>query len=72
MSAAAEPAPAEATAVTRRRLFRRGPWEAGAIALIGTGVVMLMQPVSLTLYSYSFVTILAGTLGFVIVSHFPD
>jgi len=24
------------------------------------------------LYSYSFVTILAGTLGFVIVSHFPD
>jgi hypothetical protein len=26
----------------------------------------------LSLYSYSFVTILAGTLGFVIVSHFPD
>jgi hypothetical protein len=26
----------------------------------------------LNLYSYSFVTILAGTLGFVIVSHFPD
>ena len=55
-----------------RRLFRRGPWEAAAIALIIAGVVMLMQPFSLTLYSYSFVTILAGTLGFVIVSHFPD
>ena len=40
--------------------------------LIGLGVVMLMQPVFLLLYSYSFVTILAGTLGFVIVSHFPD
>ena len=40
--------------------------------LIGLGVVMLMQPFSLNLYSYSFVTILAGTLGFVIVSHFPD
>jgi len=26
----------------------------------------------LNLYSYSFVTIRAGTLGFVIVSHFPD
>ena len=55
-----------------RRFFRRGPWEAGAIALIGIGVVMLMQPFSLNVYGYSFVTILAGTLGFVIVSHFPD
>ena len=55
-----------------RRFFRRGPWEAGAIALIGIGVVMLMQPFSLSLYGYSFVTILAGTLGFVVVSHFPD
>ena len=42
-------------------------------AVMGTiGVVMLMQPVSITLYGYSFVTILTGTLGFVIVSHFPD
>jgi hypothetical protein len=72
MSAAAEPTQSKATTVARRRLFRRGPWEAGAIALIGAGVVMLMQPISLTLYSYSFVTILAGTLGFVIVSHFPE
>jgi hypothetical protein len=52
--------------------LRRAPCEAVAIALIGLGVVMLMQPLSLNLYSYSFVTILAGTLGFVIVSHFPD
>jgi hypothetical protein len=54
------------------RLLRRGPCEAVTMTLIGTGVVMLMQPFSLDLYSYSFVTILAGTLGFVIVSHFPD
>ena len=54
------------------RLLRRGPCEAITMALIGTGGVMLMQPFSLDLYSYSFVTILAGTLGFVIVSHFPD
>lgn len=52
--------------------LRRGPCEAAAMALIGLGVVMLMQPVSLDLYSYSFVTILGGTLGFVIFSHFPD
>ena len=55
-----------------KRWFRRGPWEAGATALIGLGIVMLMQPFSLELYGYSFVTILAGTLGFVVVSHFPD
>ena len=54
------------------RLLRRGRCEAVAMALIGVGVVMLMQPFSLDMYSYSFVTILAGTLGFVVVSHFPD
>ena len=62
----------QSTTSFTRRIFRRGPWEAGAIALIGIGVVMLMQPISITLYAYSFVTILTGTLGFVIVSHFPD
>ncbi len=55
-----------------KRWFRRGPWEAGATALIGLGIVMLIQPFSLDLYGYSFVTILAGTFGFVVVSHFPD
>ena len=38
--------------------LRRGPCEAVAMALIGLGVLMLMQPLSLNLYSYSFVTIL--------------
>jgi hypothetical protein len=52
--------------------LRRGPCEAAAMILIGLGVVMLMQPFSVQLYSYSFITILVGTLGFVIVSHFPD
>jgi hypothetical protein len=53
------------------RLFRRGPWEAAAIALIVVGVVMLMQPFSLTLYGYSFATVLLGTVMFVVVSKFP-
>jgi hypothetical protein len=52
--------------------LRRGRCETVAMILIGLGIVMLMQPLFLSLYSYSFVTILAGTLGFVIVSHFPD
>ena len=55
-----------------RGIFRRGPWENAATALIGIGVVMLMQPFLLSLFTYSFVTILAGTLMFVVVSHFPD
>ena len=54
------------------RYFRRGPWENAATAAIAAGVVMLMQPFSLTLFGYSFAVILAGTVGFVIVSHFPE
>ena len=54
------------------RWFRRGPWEIAAMTAIGIGILMLTQPFSLDLYSYSFVTILAGTVGFLIVSHFPQ
>jgi len=54
------------------RWFRRGPWEAGAMTLIAGGIIMLVQPFSIDLYSYSFVTILAGTLGYVVVSHFQE
>jgi hypothetical protein len=55
-----------------RHLFRRTPWENAATAVIGVGVFMLMQPFALWLYSHSFVVILVGTVGFVIVSHFPE
>jgi hypothetical protein len=54
------------------RFFRRGPWETAAMTLIGAGIIMLVQPFSLDLYGYSFVTILVGTLGYVAVSHFPE
>ena len=54
------------------RWFRRGPWETVTMTLIGGGIVMLVQPLSMDLYSYSFVTILAGTVGYVVVSHFPE
>ncbi|MFO1090705.1 MAG: hypothetical protein U1E46_14130 [Hyphomicrobiales bacterium] len=52
--------------------FRRGPWEMLATIVIALGVLMLMQPFSLTLYTYSFVTTLVGTAMFVVVSKFPD
>jgi len=52
--------------------LRRGPMENLASGLIALGVLMLMQPFSMALFGWSFAVILAGTLGFVIVSHFPE
>ena len=52
--------------------FRRGPWEALASILIAVGVVMLMQPFVLSVYTYSFIVTLVGTVMFIIVSHFPE
>ncbi len=54
-----------------RRMFRRGPWENLATALVALGVLMLMQPFSLTLYGWSFVTTLAGVVLFLVVTKFP-
>ena len=55
-----------------QRLLRRGPWENAATAVIGIGIVMLMQPVAIGLFTWSFPVILAGTVMFIVVSHFPD
>ncbi len=52
--------------------FRRGPWEMLATILIALGVIMLMQPFAIGLYSYSFIVTLVGTVMFIIVSHFPE
>ena len=50
------------------RILRRGPLEAAATLVIAAGVVMLMQPFFLTLYTWSFATTLFGTVMFTIVS----
>jgi hypothetical protein len=50
------------------KVLRRGPLEAVATAIIAIGVVMLMQPFFLALYSWSFATTLFGTVMFIIVS----
>jgi len=43
-----------------------------ATAVIALGVLMLLQPFSLTLYTWSFATTLAGTALFMVVSKFPE
>ncbi|MEM6479128.1 MAG: hypothetical protein AAF647_08790 [Pseudomonadota bacterium] len=52
--------------------LRRGPWEMVASLLIAAGVIMLMQPFALALYTWSFLVTLIGTVMFIIVSHFPE
>lgn len=52
--------------------LRRGPWEMVASLTIAIGVIMLMQPYVLALYTYSFIVTLVGTLMFVVVSHFRE
>jgi hypothetical protein len=54
------------------RWLRRGILENIATALITAGVLMLLQPLSLTLYGYSFVTTLVGVAMFAIVTKFPE
>ncbi|CDX26458.1 conserved exported hypothetical protein [Mesorhizobium sp. ORS 3324] len=53
------------------RWARRGLMENIATAVIAIGFLMLFQPFALSLYSYSFVTMLAGTAMFIVVSKFP-
>jgi len=54
------------------RWLRRGPLEMLATIVIAAGVFMLLQPFYLTLYTYSFVTTLLGTILFTVVSKFPQ
>ena len=50
------------------KILRRGPLEAVATTIIAVGVVMLMQPFFLALYSWSFATTVFGTVMFMMVS----
>jgi hypothetical protein len=52
--------------------LRRGPWEMLATILIALGVIMLMQPFAMILFTWSFIVTLVGTVMFIIVSHFPE
>ena len=48
------------------------PATKAALITIAVGFLMLFQPFALALYTYSFVTMLAGTVMFIIVSKFPE
>ncbi len=52
--------------------LKRGSWELLASLLIALGVIMLMQPFVLWMFTYSFIVTLVGTVMFIIVSHFPE
>ena len=56
----------------RRPVLRRRPWENASAVVIGLGILMQVQPFVLELYTWSFAVILAGTLGFLVTSHFPE
>jgi len=43
-----------------------------AVVVIGLGFLMMFQPFALVLYTWSFLTLLAGTVMFIIVSKFPE
>ena len=55
----------------RRPVLRRGPWENASAIVIGLGILLQVQPFALELYTWSFVTTLAGVAMFTIVSKFP-
>ncbi len=52
--------------------LRRGAWEMLASIMIALGVFMLMQPFWMVAFTYSFIVTLAGTVMYIIVSHFPE
>jgi hypothetical protein len=54
------------------RALRRGPMEMAACIVIAIGIFMLLQPIAMVLFTWSFLTTLFGTLMFIVVSKFPD
>jgi hypothetical protein len=63
-----------AIAPVRKRPFflRRAPMENIATLLIAAGFLMMFQSFALALYTWSFLTMLAGTVMFIFVSKFPE
>ena len=52
--------------------LRRGIWEPVTLALIGLGLAMLMQPFVKLLFTYSFVVLLAGVVGYSVAGKLPE
>jgi hypothetical protein len=54
------------------KYLRRGPMEIVACCIIATGIVMMLQPLAMILFTWSFATTLFGTVMFTVVSKFPN
>jgi hypothetical protein len=54
------------------KALRRGPMEKLACVVIAAGIFMMLQPLAMVLFTWSFVTTLVGTVMFMVVSKFPD
>lgn len=54
------------------KYLRRGVMEMVACIIIAVGILMMLQPVAMILFTWSFATTLFGTVMFMIVSKFPD
>ncbi|HSI59722.1 MAG TPA: hypothetical protein VLA16_19330 [Ideonella sp.] len=57
---------------TTPRWRRRQPWELLTQALIALGLLMLMQPFWLAVYSYSFSVLLLGVIGYSVAGKLPS
>ena len=54
------------------RWLRRGRMEMLACLVIALGLLMMLQPVAMILFTWSFLTTLFGTVMFMVVSKFPE
>ncbi len=52
--------------------LRRGRMEFIACLFITAGIVMMLQPFVMVLFTHSFLTTLFGTVMFMVVSKFPE
>ena len=66
------PAPVPDASGRWPRWLRRGPMEMVACAVIAAGLLMMLQPLAMALFTWSFLTTLAGTAMFMVVSKFPE
>ena len=55
-----------------RRWYRGALWERLSAGVLGAGLTMLMQPWSLTLFTYSFTVVLLGVILFSIAVKLPQ
>ena len=52
--------------------LRRGRMEMLACIVITLGLLMMLQPLVMVLFTWSFLTTLFGTVMFMVVSKFPE